>query len=84
AFIRVSITAVGSLLTIRFWNSTSADVRQSENGFLSSKRESGFGFGLESVRTIAERYGGEARFFWNKTERVFDSIVSLSNLDNPK
>ncbi|MCL2125816.1 MAG: ATP-binding protein [Oscillospiraceae bacterium] len=75
-FIRVGITAVGHLLTIRLRNSTGTDVRQRGNDFLSSKRESAPGLGLDSVKSIAERNGGEARFSWNKDEQIFESMIT--------
>ena len=76
-FIRVAITRVGSLLTIRFLNSTNEHVQEMDTGFLSSKRGGGFGYGLDSIRAIAKKCSGEAHFQWDKAEKVFQSTVTM-------
>ena len=76
-FIQVAIVGMGSMLTIRVWNSTDGNVRQSGDGFLSSKEDGKGGFGLYSIRTIAEKYGGMVTLDWDRAERTFDSMVSL-------
>ena len=77
-FIRVSIVRTGSMLTLRVWNSTDEKVSQSGDGFPSSKRGGGTGYGLWSVQSIARKYGGETWLQWDKAERVFDSTVTLT------
>jgi len=76
-FIRVAVVRMGRTLTVRVWNSTDGNVRQNGNGFLSSKGDGKGGFGLYSIRAIAEKYDGMVTLGWDKAERVFDSMVSL-------
>lgn len=76
-FIRVGIVRLGSELTIRVWNSTDGNVRQTGDGFASSKGEGRTGYGLYSIQTIAKKYGGYAAASWDEESRVFDHAVSL-------
>jgi len=57
-------------------NSTDGNVR-ADGGFLSSKGEGRMGYGLLSIRAIAEKYGGRASFRWDKSERIFESSVTV-------
>jgi len=65
-------------LTIRVWNSTDGNVRPGGSGFLSSKGEGRTGYGLLSIRSIAEKYGGRASFSWDRRERMFESSVTVT------
>jgi hypothetical protein len=55
------VTKHDTMLYILVTNSFDGQVRQ-EDGKYSSIRRNGFGRGLESIREIAERYGGTAQF----------------------
>ena len=62
------------LLIITMDNSYGGSVREENGQFYSSKRES-FGIGLSSVRAVARKYGGEARFEYDGA--VFSSSVYM-------
>lgn len=64
-------------LTIRIWNSADNSVRPHGDSFLSSKAPHRHGYGLLSIRSIAMKYNGNARFHWNKEKQEFESIVTL-------
>jgi len=64
-------------LTICVWNSTDGEVQADGDTFLSSKTEGRKGYGLLSIKSIAEKYDGTARFSWDKAKRVFESSVTL-------
>jgi len=77
--IRVAVVRPDSgSLTICVWNSTDGNVRPEGVGFLSSKEEGRAGYGLRSIASIAEKYGGEASFSWDKRERMFESKVTVT------
>ena len=77
-FISLSIGQTGSILSIRMENSTDGMIRERYGAFLSSKAEGRKGYGLESVRAAAKRYGGDARFVYDNEKMVFCSSVLLS------
>ena len=74
-FIHIGVTSEAGLLAIRTKNSTVK--RIDLHGSLSSKPGTGHGYGLESVKTAAERYGGSANFSWNEAEHVFTCDLTL-------
>jgi len=76
-FIRLGISEMGSDLIISLDNSTDGGVKETHDAFLSSKAEAREGYGLKSIRTIAERYSGTTKFSWDKENRAFSSIVIL-------
>jgi len=65
-------------LMIRVWNSTDGNVRENADSFLSSKEEGRTGYGLLSVKSVAEKYDGRASFRWDKHERMFESSVTIT------
>jgi hypothetical protein len=76
--IRTAIVRPGpSQLYIRVWNDTDVNVKINGNNFVSSKEKGRQGYGLMSIRQIAEKYQGEASFSWNKTAREFESKIFL-------
>ncbi len=76
-FIRTGIVQMGSMLTIRVWNSTDDSLQRTADGFASTKGAEGTGYGLYSIKTIAKKYGGHAAIDWDRESRVFDHSVSL-------
>ncbi len=76
--IRVAIVRPGpSQLYIRVWNDTDGNIKANGNNYVSSKEKDRQGYGLISIRRIAEKYQGEAIFCWNKTKREFESKITL-------
>jgi len=65
-------------LTICVWNTTDGQVRADGDSFLSSKGARGMGYGLLSIRAIAEKYDGQVTFRWEQTERMFESSVTVT------
>lgn len=65
-------------LMIRIRNSTDGAVNTDGNSFLSSKEKGRQGYGLISIRSIAEKYHGSASFHWDKSKREFESKVLVS------
>ncbi len=76
--IRVAIVRTSAeFLTIRVWN-TAETVRQIKGQFFSLKKSGRIGYGLLSVKAIAEKYNGTAEFHWNVDEKEFESWVTLN------
>ena len=74
-FIRVNARQTGtSMLSIAIDNSSKKPVEL--NGRLMSTKHEGMGTGTESVRLIAQRYGGDAKFHWD--DGVFYASVILN------
>lgn len=74
--IQVNARQVGESMLFITVDNTSFEGPRLEGGrFLSSKRK-GFGTGTESVRAIAERFHGEARFSWK--DQIFYASVMLN------
>lgn len=74
-FIRVNARQTGtSMLSIAIDNSGKKPVEL--NGRLMSTKHEGMGTGTESVRLIAQRYGGDAKFHWD--DGVFYASVILN------
>lgn len=74
-FIRINARQTGaSMLSIAIDNSSRAPVER--DGRLLSTRHDGPGTGTESVRLIAQQYGGDARFHWQ--DGVFYASVVLN------
>lgn len=71
-FLRLRVRTQGQAVTVVLDNSCDPDSVHKKVGFLSSKRD-GPGFGMSSVRKIAERYGGTAEFRQNGG--VFEASV---------
>lgn len=64
SFIRLHVVQTGSsMLSITADNTSSGSPNWSGDKLLSTKH-SGYGIGTESIRMIAERYSGDARFRW--------------------
>jgi len=77
--IRVAVVRPGSeSLTITVWNNTDGNVRVNGDSYLSSKEEGRMGYGLRSIQSITEKYGGEACFSWDKRERMFECKVTVT------
>ena len=74
--IRVALADLGETLAIRVENTTD-EVQQKGDAFVSSKGEGRQGYGLQSVRAIAARHGGSAKFTWDRKKRLFTAIVVL-------
>lgn len=76
--IRVAIVRPGpDSLIIRIWNSTDGDIKQNGDSFLSSKEPGRQGYGLMSIRSIAEKYEGNSSFCWNRADREFESKITV-------
>lgn len=60
-FIRLAVQLSGKAVVVTLDNSCDGLSVQTDQGFLSSKR-AGYGVGMESVRQIAQKYGGIAQF----------------------
>ena len=73
-FIRANSMVKGTALFITIDNSHSGRITKSGDAFMSSKRE-GEGIGISSVKAIAQKYEGEARF--DAEDGVFKASVML-------
>ena len=69
--IRISSHQNGSMLTIRVENYCENDLKFGKNGLpLTTKGDNGYhGFGTKSIKTIAQKYGGDASF--ERTDDLF-------------
>lgn len=75
-FIRLHIAQTSaSMLSITADNTSSGSPNWSGDRLLSTKH-SGYGIGTESIRMIAERYNGDARFTWK--DGIFYASVMLN------
>jgi len=74
-FITVKAQLDGNILGITVDNSFNGEIRKDGDLFLSSKRE-GAGIGIASVRAVARKYGGLAKF--EAKDGVFQVSVLLS------
>lgn len=78
-YIRVAVVRPGpDRLLLRVWNNAGAGLCADGDSFFSSKEKGRRGYGLVSVRTIAEKHGGSAMFSWDEVNCEFDSKVMLS------
>ena len=77
-YIDLSIGQKPSMLSIIMENSTDGKVAERGGVFLSSKAEGRKGYGLDSIRSIAGRYGGDTEFLYDKDREVFISTVLLT------
>lgn len=75
-FITVRALLDGDTLSITIDNSTGGGVRKEGGLFLSSKRK-GAGIGIVSVRAVAKKYNGDARF--ETKDGVFQVSVVMSS-----
>ena len=76
SFIRLHVVQTGSsMLSITADNTSSGSPNWSGDKLLSTKH-SGYGIGTESIRMIAERYSGDARFRWK--DGIFYASVMLN------
>jgi hypothetical protein len=76
-WINVTMTQKPSLLAISLENSAHAAPPTREGGFGSSKAPGRKGYGLDSIRLVAVRLGGDADFSYDPAARVFRSTVLL-------
>ena len=75
-FIRLHVVQTGSsMLSITADNTSSGSPNWSGDKLLSTKH-SGYGIGTESIRMIAERYHGDARFTWKNG--IFYASIMLN------
>jgi sensor histidine kinase regulating citrate/malate metabolism len=77
-FIELSIGQKPSMLSIHMKNSTDGKLIQRGGEFISSKARGRKGYGLESIRAVADRYGGDAQFLYDEDEKIFSSTVLLT------
>ena len=78
--IRVAIVRTGTnSLTINVQNNTDDNIQANGDSFLSSKTAGRIGYGLLSIRSVAEKYNGVAAFRWDKSEKIFESSVTVIN-----
>lgn len=78
--IQVNLRQTGGILTLTVDNPCPLPPLW-EGERLRSQKHSGFGLGAESVRMIAERYGGDARFSWK--DGTFYASVALNTAGSP-
>ncbi len=78
-FITLSIAQDESALFIHMENTVNGNTVQKGDGFASSKGKGRKGYGLESIKTIAKRYTGEAEFrIESGTSRFISTVLLLS------
>lgn len=75
-FIDLTVKHEKSAIAIHMKNSGNSVVT-SQTGFLSSKAKNRKGYGLDSVKTIAQRYKGETEFRYDEEIHMFTSVVLL-------
>ena len=61
-WLRARSTAAGGYVSLVVGNSCTRPLRTLGGRYLSSKAPGRFGIGLETVREVAQRYGGQAEF----------------------
>lgn len=74
-FIDVKAAVAGNQLIIMVRNSYQGDI-QCDNGLFASSKHQGSGIGIESVRGVASRYHGNAKFTYYN--HIFEASVLLS------
>jgi len=79
-FIKVIIKKVNKNLVILVDNSYDGNTKTQNGRFMSRKRRNRIGIGLSSVRLIAEKYGGSAKFIPDTTKKIFSSEVVIQQI----
>jgi signal transduction histidine kinase len=80
-WLRVRSTTAAGWFSLVVGNSSTARLRVKNGRYLSSKAEGRFGIGLETVRNIAEQYGGKVEFTADGTS--FKASVFLPRAVTP-
>ena len=75
-WIKVKLEESSALLSIAITNSFDGKVSKRKDKFLSSKRRSEPGFGLQSIREICEKYNGTLHITYDEDE--FDIMMLLN------
>lgn len=74
--VRMYVQNGGCFQAVKIQNHYQGKILQTENGFLSTKKESGIhGIGIQSVRKTAQKYGGDLECFVEG--QVFTAILLL-------
>ena len=74
--ISVSVTSSGDMAVIRFENYTPAEPVVENGALVTTKEDSeSHGYGMRSIKGVAEKYGGTAEFFVR--DHVFYLVVAL-------
>ena len=76
-FVNLSVSQKASMLVIQVVNSTDGKIREREGAVLSSKAKGRKGYGLESVKALAEHNNGKAEFNYDNEKGLFTSTVLL-------
>ena len=75
-FIRVNARQVGESMLYITVDNSSRRGPLIENGRFRSRKRDGYGIGIDSVRAIADRFHGDARFFWQ--DNIFYASIMLN------
>lgn len=75
-YINIGCKLVGTRMLTIVVDNCPSDKPKVSNGVMLSSKRSGVGIGTTSVRTISERYNGEARFEWK--DKIFSASVVLT------
>ncbi len=74
--VRLDMGRIRDMVVIRVENYTPAEPMVRDGALLTTKREpEGHGYGMKSIRNVAEMYGGSAEFFVE--DHVFRLVVTL-------
>ncbi|GHU67977.1 hypothetical protein AGMMS49983_19960 [Clostridia bacterium] len=76
-FISLSMACKATVLVVQMENSASEPPAGQGGRLTSSKAADRKGYGLDSIRTIAASYGGEAEFEYDTDKKMFISTVML-------
>lgn len=76
AYIRLHIRLDGNLLSITVDNTCPVPPAEQDGRLLSSRHE-GYGVGTRSVRSVAEKHHGSARFEWRDGEFFASVLLQL-------
>ena len=69
-------------LVISLRNSCRESPEQHEEGALQSKKGTGHGIGMESMRQIVKKYSGQLLWQWDEPQRVFAVTITLPENQN--
>ncbi len=80
-YITLKIFTAGHFLVVKIENSKNNPIKEMNGHIKSSKQDQGqHGFGIDNVRHVAEKYGGDATFEYD--ENTFILLIRMNSIHN--
>lgn len=75
-FITLTAKSKAGIMSIHMENSCDS-INKNKSKLLSSKKTHRTGYGLESIKSIADKYNGSTEFYFEDDKRIFISVITL-------